>query len=141
MDRISAPFDVLDVIREPSKVALIGDPKAERIFRRDVRLDDLGVEFGETAFDLAAALLHLAVNLESLRHLILLGDFEAHDQLLAVRLAVQRVAGRVRPAMLQGLQHRGHLPSHIPGLATMNQSGNSTHDSLTSSGAAPSQGR
>src|SRR4030081_817091 len=120
-------LDVLDVIREAAKVAVIGDAEAEGIFRRFLLLDDLRIEFGKTAFDLAAALLHLMVNLESLRHLILLGDFEAYDEFLAVRLAVERVAGRVRTAVLQRLQHRGHLATHISAAAPMNQSGNSTH--------------
>src|SRR5208283_5138860 len=125
-------LDVLDEIRESAQVAVKVDTEAEGVFRRHVLLEDLRTEFGETPLDLAAALLHLAVNFESLRHFVLLGDFEAYDELLAVRLAVERVAGRVRSAVLQRLQHRGHLTAHVPGSATMNQSGNSTHDPFSS---------
>ena len=118
---------VLDVIREPAAVPVIGDTQAEGVFRRRALLGDLGSKLGEAPLNLAAALFHLAVNGEALGHFVLFGHLEAYDQLLAVGLAVEGVTGGVGPAVFQGLQHRGHLLTHIAGPAAMNQSRNSAH--------------
>ena len=90
-------------------------------------LEDLRTELAEAPLDLGAALLHLGLNGEALGHLVLLGHLEADDELLAVRLAVERVTGRIRTAVLQRHEHRGHLLTDLACPPTMNQSCNSTH--------------
>jgi hypothetical protein len=72
------------------------------------------------------------VDVEALGHVLLLGDLEAHHQLVAMRPGIEGEAGRIRPAMLQRLQHRGHLLPDVAGLAAMDQSCNAAH------GVAPS---
>ena len=99
----------------------------ESVWSRLLLLENLRAELAEPPFDLGAALLDLSLDREALGHLILLGDLEADDELLAVRLAVERVTGRIGPTVLQRQQHRRHLLTHIAGLATMNQSRNPTH--------------
>ena len=127
MDRISAPVHVLDVVGQTPPVALEGDAIAEGVFRRLQLLEDLGAHLDQALVDLGPARLHLVVDVEALRHLVLLRHLEAQHQLLAVRLAVEGVAGGVRSAMLQGLQHRGHFPADVAGLAAMDQSSNAAH--------------
>src|SRR3546814_4646691 len=61
-------------------------------------------ELGEPAVDFSLALLHLVVDAEAFAQIFLLRDLEAHDELVALRLAVQGETGGVGPAMLQRLQ-------------------------------------
>ena len=135
--------DVLDVVGQASPVALERDPVAERVLGRAFGLQDVRAQLGQPAVDLGAALLDLMVDVEAFRHLGPLGELEADDQLLAVRPAVQRIAGRVGPAVLHGLEHCGHFLTDVAGCAAMNQSRDSTHllVSWFLPGAASAQGQ
>jgi len=86
-----------------------------------------GVRILEPAVDLRMTLLHLVMDVETLRHLILLRHLEAQHQLLAMRRAVKGIAGRIRSTMLQRLKHGRHFLADVASLAAMNQSRNAAH--------------
>ena len=77
--------------------------------------------------DFLAPLGKLLVNVEPFARFLLLGELEPHDQLVFLRLAVQGKAGRIRPAVFQGLEHGRHFLSDRARFTTMNESGNSAH--------------
>ncbi len=123
-------FDVLDIIGKLFHVAVILDAIAEGVFRRVFPVDDLHAERSEALVDDRAALLHLVVDVEALAHILQFGDLETHHEFVASRRAVDRVARRVRPAMLERLEHRGHFLADVAGGVAMDNSCDSTHGSV-----------
>ena len=57
------------------------------------------------------------------------GQLVAHDQLVVVR-PVERVAGRVRAAVLHGLEHPGHVAPDLVGAVLVDDPRNSAHFEL-----------
>src|SRR5438132_5657480 len=80
------------------------------------------------------------MNIEALRHVLLLGDLEAHDEFVAPRRAVNRIARRVGPTMLERLQHGGHFLANAAGAIAMDQSGDTAHRDVSFLFSSPQWG-
>ena len=88
---------------------------------------DRGAVLAQALFDLGDAGCDLGGHVETDAHVFGFGDFETHDVFTVIGVAVDSKPGAVRPPVLEGGQHRGHLGANAGGLAPMDQSCNSTH--------------
>ena len=122
-------LDILDVVDQPPELALVAEEVAKRVLGRLVPLQHLRAHLLEPVIDPASPLADLMVDVKPLPAVLLLGDLEAHDVGLGVvvSLPVEGKAGRVRTAMPERLQHRGHLLADRALLAAIDQPCNSAH--------------
>jgi hypothetical protein len=126
-------LDVLDVAHQVLHIAVEREAVAEGVFRCQLLVDQLGALLRHPGIHHRLAVADLPMDFEAAFQVLLLGDLEAHDILVQVRLAVDGKTRRIRPAVLQGLQHRRHFQADVRGPAAVDDSGNSTHVTLASS--------
>ena len=86
---------------------------------------DRGADLAQPGFDLQAVALETFTELE-VAPIVGVGQLEPDDDLVGGR-AVQRVAGGVRPAVLHGLQHAGHLGPDVARAVPVDDTGDAAH--------------
>jgi hypothetical protein len=99
--------DVLDVVGELLEVAVVVEGQRHRVCRAGVDRLDAGADRADASLDLAALAAQALGELEVLMA-VGLRELDVHDVAVGVG-AVERVAGRVRAAVLHGLEHARHV--------------------------------
>ena len=100
--------DVLDEVGEELQVAVVLERDAECVRRLLLDLVDPRAERGEPRLDLDAVPAQAILEVEVTRR-VRVRELVAHDEVAVLRAPVQRVAGRVRAAVLHRLEHPRHL--------------------------------
>ena len=103
------------------------DAVAVGIFGGVLAFNDLYAERSQPLFNFGAAPLHLVMDVETAAHVFLFSDLEAHHEFVAPRRPVDGVTRRVRPAMLQRLQHCGHFQTNVARPVAVDKSSDSAH--------------
>ena len=120
--------NVLDLIGDVFEFTRVVERDTEGVIRLLLIRDDLGVESGETRLYLGTIALQPALELVVARRRRV-RDGVAHDDVLS-RLSVERIPGRIRAAMLHGLQHPGHVLTDVVLPILVNDSCDSAHGDL-----------
>ena len=120
--------NVLDLIGDVLEFTRVVERDTEGVIRLLLIRDDLGVESGETRLYLGTIALQPALELVVARRRRV-RDGVAHDDVLS-RLSVERIPGRIRAAMLHGLQHPGHVLTDVVLPILVNDSCDSAHGDL-----------
>ena len=110
-------LDILDVARHFLGIAVMGDHKALRIFGRRLARNHLCAVLFQPFFNLNQPVGHDLVHAKAFFHILLFGQHKPHDIFTRIALAIDRISGRIRSAVFQGLQHRGHLTANVRALA------------------------
>ena len=100
--------DVLDEVGEQLQVAVVLERDPERVRRLLLDLLDPRAERGEPRLDLDAVPAEPVLEVEVTRR-VRVRELVAHDEVAVLGRPVQRVAGRVRAAVLHRLEHPRHL--------------------------------
>ena len=123
------PFDILHIVGEALEPCLVravvaGEPEAiaERILGRLVLGHDLHLHATDARIHLGLALLDLAVDVEAGAEVFLLGHLEAHHMVGARGQAIDCEACRIRPPVLERLEHRRHLRPDVAARSAVDQS-------------------
>ena len=121
--------DVLDAIRE-----LLQRPVGEcerhavRVLRLLLDVVDVGTHCLQSPDDLILVPVEAVGELEVTRR-VRVGELVAHDHLVVER-AVERIAGRIRPAVLHRLEHPRHVAPDFVGAVAVDDACNSAHFAL-----------
>ena len=100
--------DVLDEVGEELQVAVVLERDPERVRRLLLDVEVPAAERGEPRLHLGAMPAQPILEVEVTRR-VRVRELVAHDEVAVLRVAVQRVARRIRPAVLHRLEHPRHL--------------------------------
>ena len=100
--------DVLHEVGEPLEIAVELERDAEGVRRLLLGLVDASTERDESRLDFGAMPPQPVLEVEVTRR-VRVGELVAHDEVPVLGAPVQRVARRVRPAVLHRLEHPRHL--------------------------------
>ena len=118
-------LDVLDVVGDRLQAAVVAELDAEGVLGVDVDLVDRRPGLGEARLDLAPVALEPLGEAE-VAHVVGVGQLAPHHDVRR-RPVVERVPGRVRAAVLHGLEHRGHVEPDVVLAVPVDDSCDSTH--------------